>query len=291
MDKPLSSLVLNFWSALSMLTYPIIDPVALSIGPMKIHWYGIMYLLAFALAWFLALRNSQRPWSPVKKTQVEDLIVYGAFGVILGGRLGYLLFYSADKWLADPTMLVRIWEGGMSFHGGLIGVAVSLLIYSRKYQVTFLRLADFVTPLVPTGLFFGRIGNFIGQELYGRSTDVPWAMVFPADPQQLARHPSQLYEAALEGLVLFFIINWYARKPRLYGEVTGLFLILYGVFRFMIEFVRQPDTQFAGQSALLESFNWMTRGQTLCIPMVLLGLWFMRVSIRSMMGQSTGGSS
>ena len=274
-----------------MLTYPIIDPVALSIGPMKIHWYGIMYLLAFAFAWFLALRNSQRPWSPVKKTQVEDLIVYGAFGVILGGRLGYLLFYSADKWLADPTMLVRIWEGGMSFHGGLIGVAVSLLIYSRKYQVTFLSLADFATPLVPAGLFFGRIGNFIGQELYGRSTDVPWAMVFPADPQQLARHPSQLYEAALEGLVLFFIINWYARKPRLYGEVTGLFLILYGAFRFMIEFVRQPDTQFAGQSALLESFNWMTRGQTLCIPMVLLGLWFMRVSIRSMMGQSTGGSS
>ena len=274
-----------------MLTYPIIDPVALSIGPMKIHWYGIMYLLAFALAWFLALRNSQRPWSPVKKTQVEDLIVYGAFGVILGGRLGYLLFYSADKWLADPTMLVRIWEGGMSFHGGLIGVAVSLLIYSRKYQVTFLSLADFATPLVPAGLFFGRIGNFIGQELYGRSTDVPWAMVFPADPQQLARHPSQLYEAALEGLVLFFIINWYARKPRLYGEVTGLFLILYGAFRFMIEFVRQPDTQFAGQSALLESFNWMTRGQTLCIPMVLLGLWFMRASIRSMMGQSSGGGS
>lgn len=274
-----------------MLTYPIIDPVALSIGPMKIHWYGIMYLLAFSLAWFLALRNSQRPWSPVKKTQVEDLIVYGAFGVILGGRLGYLLFYSADKWLADPTMLVRIWEGGMSFHGGLIGVAVSLLIYSRKYQVTFLSLADFATPLVPAGLFFGRIGNFIGQELYGRSTDVPWAMVFPADPQQLARHPSQLYEAALEGLVLFFIINWYARKPRLYGEVTGLFLILYGAFRFMIEFVRQPDTQFAGQSALLESFNWMTRGQTLCIPMVLLGLWFMRASIRSMMGQSTVGSS
>lgn len=274
-----------------MLTYPIIDPVALSIGPMKIHWYGIMYLLAFAFAWFLALRNSQRPWSPVKKTQVEDLIVYGAFGVILGGRLGYLLFYSADKWLADPTMLVRIWEGGMSFHGGLIGVAVSLLIYSRKYQVTFLSLADFATPLVPAGLFFGRIGNFIGQELYGRSTDVPWAMVFPADPQQLARHPSQLYEAALEGLVLFFIINWYARKPRLYGEVTGLFLILYGAFRFMIEFVRQPDTQFAGQSALLESFNWMTRGQTLCIPMVLLGLWFMRASIRSMMGQSTVGSS
>lgn len=270
-----------------MLSYPIIDPVALSFGPMKIHWYGIMYLLAFIVAWFLAIRNSQRPWSPVKKTQVEDLIVYGAFGVILGGRLGYLLFYSADKWLADPTMLVRIWEGGMSFHGGLIGVAVALLIYSRKYQITFLSLADFATPLVPTGLFFGRIGNFIGQELYGRPTDVPWAMIFPADPQQLARHPSQLYEAAFEGLVLFFVINWYARKPRLYGEVTGLFLILYGAFRFTIEFVRQPDAQFAGQSALMETFNWMTRGQALCIPMILLGIWFMRRSIRSMLGQSS----
>ena len=274
-----------------MLTYPSIDPVALSLGPIQIHWYGIMYLLAFTFAWFLALRNSQRPWSPVKKTQVEDLIVYGAFGVILGGRLGYLLFYSADKWLADPTMLVRIWEGGMSFHGGLIGVGIALLIYSRKYQISFLSLVDFATPLVPTGLFFGRIGNFIGQELYGRPTDVPWAMVFPADPQQLARHPSQLYEAVLEGLVLFFIINWYARKPRLYGEVTGLFLILYGTFRFMIEFVRQPDAQFVGQSALIESFNWMTRGQTLCIPMILLGLWFMRVSLRGLVGKSGLGSA
>ena len=274
-----------------MLTYPSIDPAALSLGPIQIHWYGIMYLLAFTFAWFLALRNSQRPWSPVKKTQVEDLIVYGAFGVILGGRLGYLLFYSADKWLADPTMLVRIWEGGMSFHGGLIGVGIALLIYSRKYQISFLSLVDFATPLVPTGLFFGRIGNFIGQELYGRPTDVPWAMVFPADPQQLARHPSQLYEAALEGLVLFFIINWYARKPRLYGEVTGLFLILYGTFRFMIEFVRQPDAQFVGQSALVESFNWMTRGQTLCIPMILLGLWFMRASLRGLVGKSGLGSA
>ena len=274
-----------------MLTYPSIDPVALSLGPIQIHWYGVMYLLAFTFAWFLALRNSQRPWSPVKKTQVEDLIVYGAFGVILGGRLGYLLFYSADKWLADPTMLVRIWEGGMSFHGGLIGVGIALLIYSRKYQISFLSLVDFATPLVPTGLFFGRIGNFIGQELYGRPSDVPWAMVFPADPQQLARHPSQLYEAALEGLVLFFIINWYARKPRLYGEVTGLFLILYGTFRFMIEFVRQPDAQFVGQSALVESFNWMTRGQTLCIPMILLGLWFMRASLRGLVGKSGLGSA
>jgi phosphatidylglycerol:prolipoprotein diacylglycerol transferase len=274
-----------------MLTYPVIDPVALSLGPIKIHWYGIMYLLAFAVAWFLALRNSQRPWSPINKAQVEDLIVYGAFGVILGGRLGYLLFYSADKWLADPTMLIRIWEGGMSFHGGLIGVAIAILIYSRKYQIAFLGLADFVAPLIPAGLLFGRIGNFIGQELYGRPTDVPWAMIFPADPAQLARHPSQLYEAALEGLVLFFILNLYAQKPRLYGSVAGMFLVFYGCFRFAVEFVRQPDAQFAGQPALLEAFNWMTRGQTLCIPMILLGLWFMRANVRKLFGQSPVESS
>ncbi len=269
-----------------MLPYPEIDPVALALGPIQIHWYGIMYVLAFAFAWRLALRSSQRPWSPIKQAQVEDLIVYGAFGVILGGRFGYMLFYSADKWLADPAMLIRIWEGGMSFHGGLIGVAVAILMYSRKYQIPFLSLADFVAPLVPAGLFFGRIGNFIGQELYGRPTDVPWAMVFPSDPQQLGRHPSQLYEAALEGLVLFFIVNLYAQKPRLYGSVAGMFLIFYGVFRFAVEFVRQPDAQFAGQPALVESFSWMTRGQTLCIPMILLGLWFMRVTLRKLVNKS-----
>ena len=270
-----------------MLLYPEIDPVALSLGPLKIHWYGIMYVLAFAFAWRLALRSSQRPWSPIKKAQIEDLIVYGAFGVILGGRFGYMLFYSADKWLSDPAMLLRIWEGGMSFHGGLIGVTLAILIYSRKYQIPFLSLADFVAPLVPAGLFFGRMGNFIGQELYGRPTDVPWAMVFPSDPEQLPRHPSQLYEAALEGLVLFFIVNLYARKPRLYGSVAGMFLIFYGIFRFSVEFVRQPDAQFAGQSALLESFNWMTRGQTLCIPMIVLGLWFMRGTLKKLVNKST----
>ena len=148
-----------------MLSYPAIDPVALSIGPLQIHWYGIMYLLAFTGAYFLALRNSQRPWSPIRKPQVEDLIFYGAWGVILGGRLGYMFFYSADKWLADPAMLLRIWEGGMSFHGGLIGVVVAVLIFSRKHKVSFLDLIDFVAPLVPAGLFFGRLGNFIGQEL------------------------------------------------------------------------------------------------------------------------------
>jgi phosphatidylglycerol:prolipoprotein diacylglycerol transferase len=243
-------------------------------------------LLAFATAWYLARRNARRPWSPLGENQVEDLIVYGAWGVIAGGRLGYMFFYNTDKWLADPAMLLRIWEGGMSFHGGLIGVAIAIFIYARKHRVSFLTLTDFAVPLVPTGLFFGRMGNFIGQELYGRPTDVPWGMLFPSDPTQLPRHPSQLYEALLEGLVLFLIISWFARKPRLAGEITGLFLVLYGCFRFMVEFVREPDAQFAGQTAMIESLNWMTRGQALCIPMVLLGLWFMRKTMQRLMAKS-----
>jgi phosphatidylglycerol:prolipoprotein diacylglycerol transferase len=167
----------------------------------------------------------------------------------------------------------------MSFHGGLIGVILAIYLYARKYQIPFLAVGDFVAPMVPTGLFFGRIGNFIGQELYGRATDGPWAMLFPSDPLQLGRHPSQLYEAFLEGVVLFFIIYWFARKPRLFGEAGGLFLIGYGVFRFIIEYVREPDAQFAGQTAMFEAFSWMTRGQALCIPMILLGLWLMRKSL------------
>ena len=267
-----------------MIPYPAINPVALSLGPLQIHWYGIMYLLAFAGAYMLAARNSQRPWAPIKRSQVEDLITYGAWGVILGGRLGYLFFYSADKWLADPAMLFRVWEGGMSFHGGLIGVAIAIFTYGRKNKVSFLGLADFVVPLVPAGLFFGSIGNFIGGELYGRATEVPWAMVFPADPTQLTRHPSQLYEALLEGLVIFLVINWYARKPRLFGEVSGLFLILYGLFRFLVEFVREPDAHLVDQSALIESLSWMTRGQVLCVPMMLLGLWLLRKTFQRLAG-------
>ena len=268
-----------------MLNHPAIDPIAISMGPLQIHWYGISYLLAFATAWFLARRNARRPWSPLGENQVEDLIVYGAWGVIVGGRLGYMFFYNTEKWLADPAMLLRIWEGGMSFHGGLIGVALAIFLYARKHRLSFLTLTDFAVPLVPTGLFFGRIGNFIGQELYGRPTDVPWGMLFPSDPTQLARHPSQLYEALLEGLVLFLIITWFARKPRLAGEITGLFLVLYGCFRFMVEFVREPDAQFAGQAAIIESLDWITRGQTLCIPMILLGLWFMRKTFQRLMAK------
>ena len=267
-----------------MLSYPEINPVAVSLGPLKVHWYGIMYLVGFALAWLLALRNSQRPWSPVRKNQVEDLIVYGAWGVIAGGRLGYIIFYNFESWLSDPAMLIRIWEGGMSFHGGLLGVVLAMVLYARKYKLPFFALADFVAPLVPTGLLFGRLGNFIGQELWGRPTDVAWAMVFPKDPLALPRHPSQLYEALLEGLLLFLIVNWFARKPRLYGEVSGLFLLLYGCFRFAVEFVREPDAHLADSQPIIEGLAWMTRGQWLCVPMMLIGLWLMRKTVRRRSG-------
>ncbi|MDG1749477.1 MAG: prolipoprotein diacylglyceryl transferase [Porticoccaceae bacterium] len=260
---------------------PYIDPIAISIGPINIAWYGLSYALAFVVSYKLAIPKSQRPWSPIKQSQVEDLIVYGAFGVLLGGRLGYMIFYSLDRWMADPIEVFRLWNGGMSFHGGLLGVTLAILIFSRKHKIPFLGLADFVAPLIPTGLLFGRLANFVNQELYGRATDVPWAVIFPNDPERLPRHPSQLYEAMLEGLILFIVINWYARKPRLYGEVAGLFLVLYGIFRFSIEFVRQPDAHLAGATVVFESFTWMTRGQTLCIPMIMLGIWFMRKSLAS----------
>jgi phosphatidylglycerol:prolipoprotein diacylglycerol transferase len=207
---------------------------------------------------------------------VEDLIAYGVLGVILGGRIGYMLFYSADRWMADPTLLLRIWEGGMSFHGGLLGVTAVIFLYSRANKIKFLSLADFVAPLVPAGLFFGRLGNFVNQELYGRATDVSWAMIFPADPLRLPRHPSQLYEAFLEGILLFIIVHIFDRRPRSSGQVAGIFLVFYGFFRFLVEFVRQPDAQFLNKQALLPMFDWMTRGQLLCIPMILLGLWFLR---------------
>lgn len=253
-----------------MLQYPNIDPVAftipLGVTQISVHWYGIMYILAFASAWFVAVRRTALPFSLVKKAQVEDLITYGAFGVIIGGRLGYAIFYGFDNLISDPLWVFRLWEGGMSFHGGLIGVIVAMAIYARKIQIRFTDLMDFVAPIVPLGLGFGRLGNFIGQELWGRVTDHPWGVVFPkALPEGLARHPSQLYQAFLEGLVLFVIMYWFSRKPRPRCALSGLFLILYSIFRFGVEFVREPDEGIA-------LIGWMTRGQLLCVPMFILGL-------------------
>lgn len=252
-----------------MIQYPNIDPVAIALGPVAIHWYGLMYMFGFGAAWWLSVRKASRGGA-IQAAQVEDLIFYGAMGVVLGGRFGYVLFYNVDRFLEDPLWLLRIWEGGMSFHGGLLGVIAALALFARQRKLDPFTVYDFIAPVVPIGLGLGRLGNFIGQELWGRASDVPWAMVFPNDPLQVARHPSQLYQALLEGLCLFIILYLYSRKPRPAPAVGGLFLTGYAVFRFTVEFVREPDNHIG-----FDAFGWMTRGQLLCIPMLLIGLALM----------------
>jgi phosphatidylglycerol:prolipoprotein diacylglycerol transferase len=253
-----------------MLAYPEIDPVALAIGPLKIHWYGLTYLAGLAFAWWLAARRSAQPASPLSRQQVDDLIFYGALGVVLGGRIGYVLFYGGSRLAEDPAWLLRVWEGGMSFHGGMLGVILATFLFARRQGIAFGPLLDFVAPLAPLGLALGRLGNFIGQELWGRPGDVPWAMVFPRDPLQLPRHPSQLYQFALEGMVLFAILLWFSRRERPTWAVSGLFALGYGVLRFSAEFFREPDAHLG-----IQAFGWMTRGQILCVPMILLGLYML----------------
>lgn len=249
-----------------MIAYPHIDPVAIALGPVKVHWYGLMYVIGISAAWWLARRRAQQPGFPWTPAQVEDFIFFTALGMVLGGRIGYMLFYNLPGFLADPLMIVRVWEGGMAFHGGLIGTLAAMWIYGRRHGMSFLDLGDFVAPFVPIGLGAGRIGNFINGELWGRVTDVPWGMVFPTGGP-LPRHPSQLYEAALEGLALFVILQVFSRKPRPVGAVGSVFLMGYGLFRFLVEFVREPDVQL-GYLAL----NWVTMGQLLSLPMILGGL-------------------
>lgn len=258
-----------------MLSYPEIDPVAVAIGPLKVHWYGLAYLAGLGFAWWLGIRRSRRPDSPVTRDQIDDLIFYGALGVVLGGRLGYALFYGGDRLADDPGWLFRVWQGGMSFHGGFLGVLLAMYLYARRHGIRFGALMDFVAPLVPIGLGLGRLGNFIGQELWGRPTDVPWAMIFPNDPLQLPRHPSQLYQFALEGVVLFVIMMWFARRPRPDWAVAGVFSLSYGCLRFIVEFFREPDPHLG-----IQALGWMTRGQMLCIPMMLLGLFLLHHAYR-----------
>ncbi|NOY15962.1 MAG: prolipoprotein diacylglyceryl transferase [Gammaproteobacteria bacterium] len=254
-----------------MFTYPEIDHVLLSIGPLKVHWYGVMYIFGFLSAWLLGIWRAKKSES-WDNEQVADLVLYGALGAVLGGRLGYILFYKLGYYLAQPLDIFRIWEGGMSFHGGLIGVLVAIWLFGRKTDRSFFQVSDFVAPLVPIGLFFGRIGNFINQELWGRVTDVSWGMVFPL-AGTMPRHPSQLYEAALEGLVLFVVLWVYSSAPRPVARVSGLFLVLYGSFRFIVEFTREPD-YYLGFVAL----DWMTMGQVLSLPMIVFGLLIMWLS-------------
>ncbi len=249
-----------------MPVHPFIDPVALSLGPLKLHWYGLMYLVGFIGFWGLGVLRARRPDSPVSPQQVGDLLFWGVLGVIVGGRLGYVLFYNFDVLPQDPLMLLRLWEGGMSFHGGLIGVLLAAWWYAHKLGEPFLRIGDFVAPMIPIGLGAGRIGNWINGELWGKPTDLPWAMIFPV-ADYLPRHPSQLYQAFLEGVVLFTVLWLFSRKPRPTGMISGLFLLLYGVFRFMVEFVREPDAHIG-----YLAFGWLTMGQTLSAPLIVAGL-------------------
>jgi len=249
-----------------MLTYPEIDPGIFAIGVLKVRWYGLMYVIGFVIAWFLARRRSAQPWSVIRPEQVDDLIFYAMLGVIVGGRVGYVLFYGFEYLKDDPLYLFKITEGGMSFHGGLAGVMLAMYLFARKLRVPTLAIWDFVAVLTPLGLFFGRIGNFINGELWGKPTTVPWG--FEVGGEVL--HPSMLYEALLEGLVLFAILWIYTRRQRPMMTTAGLFLFLYGSFRFLVEFVRVPDAHLG-----YLAFGWVTMGQVLSLPMIGLGAIFL----------------
>lgn len=252
-----------------MLIHPQFDPIAISLGPLSIRWYGLMYLIAFALFVFLGRMHARRrPELGWNAAAIDDLLMYGVLGVIIGGRLGEVLFYQPGYYLSHPLEIVAVWKGGMSFHGGFLGVLVAMWLYGRRHGLGFWQITDFIAPLVPTGLAAGRIGNFINGELWGRVADpaLPWAMVFP-QVDQLPRHPSQLYQALGEGLLLFALLWWYSASPRPLRAVSAMFLIGYGVLRFSAEFFRTPDPGIFGVLSL-----GLSTAQWLCVPMIAVGV-------------------
>ena len=274
-----------------------IDPIALQLGPVALHWYGLMYLCGFVAGWWLGRRRVRAGRLPVTEIAYSDLIFYAMLGVVLGGRLGWILFYGFQAVIDDPLSALRVWEGGMSFHGGLLGVMLAVAYWSRKHGLQYFDSMDFIAPLVPPGLGFGRLGNWIGGELWGRHTDGAFAVVFPkslpepfysmpADAlraahesgalERFARHPSQLYQAFLEGIVMCGVLWWYSSKPRPRYAVSGMFALLYGTFRFAIEFVREPDAQLG-----FLAFGWLTMGQLLSLPLIAAGLFLIWLSRRS----------
>ena len=248
---------------------PSIDPVAFSIGAFQLRWYGLMYLAGFGIGWLLGRSRAPSLGIGWTKSDVDDLLTCSMLGVIIGGRLGYVLFYDLPVYLADPGEILRIWNGGMSFHGGLLGVLAAFWYFARTRKKGFLEISDFVAPLVPQAVFFGRIGNFINGELWGKVSDLPWAMIFPTGGPY-PRHPSQLYEALLEGVLLFIILWIYSAKKRPVGRISGLFAVGYSVVRFVVEFVRIPDAQLG-----YLAFGWLTMGQLLCLPLFAVGLWLL----------------
>ena len=255
-----------------MLVHPQFDPVAIAIGPIQIHWYGLTYLVAFALFIALGARRVRQPWlaqAGWARSDIEDLLFYGLLGVVIGGRLGYVLFYKPGYYAAHPLEVLAVWQGGMSFHGGLLGVLAAMVLFARRRERRFLEVTDVIAPCVPLGLAAGRIGNFINGELWGRAADPsrPWAMVFPQSGTMIPRHPSQLYQFALEGVLLFVLLWWYAARLRPTGQVSGAFLVGYGVLRFAAEYFREPDS-FLGLRAL-----GLSQGQWLSLPMIAIGVW------------------
>jgi phosphatidylglycerol:prolipoprotein diacylglycerol transferase len=264
-----------------MIAYPSIDPVAVSLGPVKIHWYGLMYLLGFASAWWLGKRRARLDWTPIGPQQVDDLVFYGALGAVLGGRIGSVLFYNFDSFLHNPLYLLKIWEGGMSFHGGFIGVLAAMWYYRRKIGCGFWQLTDFIAPLVPLGLAAGRLGNFINAELWGAPGTVPWAVKLSCEQFPPARyvdfagplcysprHPTQLYEMLLEGLLLFAVLWVLSARPRPVMTVSGYFVLIYGLVRCGVETIRLPDANIG----YLLGTDWLTRGIVLSLPMIIVGL-------------------
>ncbi len=253
--------------------YPSFDPIAISLGPVSIHWYAISYLVGISLAWWVLGNRSRRKNLGWSDEAISDIVFYAVLGIILGGRVGYMLFYGYEQVAADPLVVFKVWQGGMSFHGGMIGVFVSLWIYARRFKRGFFTVTDFIAPSIPLGLGCGRIGNFINGELPGRVTEVPWALIYPGEV--IGRHPSSLYQAILEGPVLLLVLWGFSAKPRPAMAVSGLFLLAYGMLRFFSELFREPDSHIG-----YVAFSWLTQGQLLSVPMVVFGTAFLIVSYR-----------
>jgi phosphatidylglycerol---prolipoprotein diacylglyceryl transferase len=271
-----------------VLTYPEINPVAVKLGPFAVHWYGLMYLVGIFGGWFLLVRRARKPEVHWTSPQISDVAFYAAIGIVLGGRLGYVCFYNFNYYFGHPLRILYVWDGGMSFHGGLIGVLVACGLYAWRHKRHYFDIMDFIAPAVPVGLFAGRVGNFINGELWGKVSNLPWAMRLPCADERFSRycgnlhsgfsaphHPSQLYEALLEGLVLFVVLWWFSAKPRPRMAVSGLFALGYGLIRFGIEFVRLPDPQLG-----YLAFGWLTMGQVLSLPLILVGVVLLWLAYR-----------